>query len=85
MSAEVGLIMNLIFFSGIWTVVSVVVDKFIPIFNSTCTAITCFEDGIATFGMLLTVWRVLLVLIWIGCLLNYIITKNNQSITNQVI
>jgi hypothetical protein len=85
MTAEVGLVFNLIFFSGIWTVVSVAVDKIIPIFNNTCTLISCFEDGITGFSMMLTVWRYLLILIWLGCLLNYLITKNNQATTNQVI
>jgi hypothetical protein len=85
MSAEVGLVANLIFFSGIWTAVSVAVDKIIPAFNSTCGMITCFEDGISAFGMMLTFWRILLPLIWIGCLINYFVTKNNQALQNQVI
>jgi hypothetical protein len=85
MSAEVGLIFNLLFFSGIWAVVSVIIDKLVPIFNTTCTFINCFEDGINTFGMLLIVWRIILVLIWIGCLINYIVMKNNQALSNQVI
>lgn len=85
MSAEVGLVMNLLFFSGLWTVISVIVDRLVPIFNSTCTMVSCFEDGVSTFGMMLSVWRVLLVLIWIGCLINYLVTKNNSAIQNQEI
>jgi hypothetical protein len=79
MSAELGLIMNLIFFSGLWTVVSVFVDKLIPVFNSTCLFVNCFEDGVGSFGMMLTIWRILLPLIWLGCLLNYLIVKNNMA------
>ena len=85
MSAEAGLITNLLFFSGLWTIASVIVDKLVPIYNRMCLAIGCQQDGVTAFGMLLTIWGVGLALIWIACLLNYIVTKNNQALQNQVI
>jgi hypothetical protein len=85
MSAEAGLVMNLIFFSGLWTISSVIVDKIVPIFNRTCLAVGCMQDGVNSFGMLISVWGIGLVLIWLTCLINYIVTKNNQAIANQVI
>lgn len=83
MSAEFGLVFNLIFFSGFWTILGVMVDKFVPVFNRTCSALNCMQDGVETFGMLLVAWSVILVVIWVGCLINYIIVKNNSAIANM--
>lgn len=83
MSAEFGLVFNIVFFSSIWTIISVIIDKIVPIFNRTCATLLCMEDGVSAFGMLLMAWRFLLVVIWIGCLINYLITKNNASVSNM--
>jgi hypothetical protein len=85
MTAEVGLLINLTFFGALWTVVSVFVDKLVPIFNSSCLMINCFEDGVQAFGMLMTIWMILPVIVVIVLLINYFITKQNQATQNQVI
>jgi len=85
MSAELGLLFNLIVASGIWTVVSVAVDRMVPVFNSTCLFINCFEDGMTTLGMMLTAWWIILPIIWLGCLINYLVVKNNAAMQDQVI
>jgi hypothetical protein len=85
MSAEAGLVMNLLIGNGAWTILSVVLTKLIPIQNRMCIALNCFQDGMTLSGILLTGWMAILVLIWIGCLFNYWVTKNNQAISNQVI
>jgi hypothetical protein len=74
-----GLVMNILIFSGIWTVVGVVVDKFGVVFNSTMRVMPTMQDAVNGFAITQIVYGILPVIMFITLLINYFVNENAQS------
>jgi hypothetical protein len=75
----VGLIMNTIFFAGIWSVVGIVVDKLGAAFNSSIVLMPTMQDAVNGFAITQIIYGLLPVVMFIFLLINYFVNENSQS------
>ena len=74
-----GLIMNTIFFAGLWAVVGVVVDKLGVAFNVTIRLMPTLQDAVNGFYITQIIYGILPVIVFIMLLINYFVNENAQS------
>jgi hypothetical protein len=75
----VGLVMNTIFFAGIWSVVGIVVDKLGAAFNSSIVLMPTMQDAVNGFAITQIIYGLLPVVMFIFLLINYFVNENSQS------
>jgi hypothetical protein len=74
-----GMVMNILIFSGIWTVVGVVVDKLGAVFNSTIRVMPTMQDAVNGFAITQIIYGLLPIIVYITLLINYFVNENAQS------
>ena len=74
-----GLIMNTVFFAGLWTILGAAIDKMGQAFNSTIGVIPTYQDAINGFTMQQTFWVALPILYFIFLCVNYVMNENSKS------
>lgn len=74
-----GMVMNILIFSGIWTVVGVVVDKLGVVFNSTIRVMPTLQDAVNGFAITQIIYGILPIIVYITLLINYFVNENAQS------
>lgn len=74
-----GTILIGIFLGAVWTILGFVIDKVTTIANITFHMMPVYEDGVLGFNMISTFYGFLLIIIWFGLALNYVMNENSQA------
>jgi type II secretory pathway component PulF len=80
MSAELGLAIHLVSFGAFWMVGSILFDKIVPVYNSVCQFLPCFQDGIIAFEQMQMIWKWAIPVVFVVvAIANYALNKKNAS------
>jgi uncharacterized BrkB/YihY/UPF0761 family membrane protein len=74
-----GMVMNMVFAAGLWTVIGAVVDRMGAAFNTSIRMLPTFQDALNGFTIIQTVYGVLLIIIFITLIVNYIMNENSLA------
>jgi len=74
-----GTIANMILAGGLWTILSIAVDRVVTVANRSFAMFPVFQDGVLGFSMMTVIWGVILAIIWLGLLVNYLMVENSQA------
>jgi hypothetical protein len=73
----VGLVFNLFAGAAVWTVLGIAVEKIGNIFNQTITVFPTFQDVVNGFSVMQIVWSAIMVVIFLGLTINYLMNEAN--------
>ena len=71
-----GLFFNLFSAATIWTVLGIAVEKIVQIFNSQIAVFPTFQDAANGMSIMQIIWSVIMVVIFLGLLINYFINES---------
>jgi hypothetical protein len=72
-----GLAFNLFAAAAIWTVLGAAVQAIMVIFNSEISVFPTFQDVANGLNIMQIVWSVIMVIIFLGLVINYIMNETN--------
>jgi len=72
-----GLFFNLFVGGGLWTVLGVAVERIGIVFNNSISVLPTFQDAVNGFNLMQTVWSVIMVIIFLGLVVNYLVNENS--------
>ena len=78
-----GAMWNTVAFAVIWVILGKVVEVVTRAFNISITVLPSFQDAVNGMNIMQTAWTGIMVLIFIGVWVNYVI--NEHQATNQVV
>jgi hypothetical protein len=73
----VGLVFNLFVAAAIWTVLGAAVQAIVVVFNSQISVFPTFQDAANGLSLMQIVWSVIMVIIFIGLCINYVMNETN--------
>ena len=72
-----GLFFNLFVGAGLWTILGAAVERIGIVFNNSIAVLPTMQDAVNGFNLMQTVWSVIMVIIFLGLVVNYLVNENS--------